>query len=46
MSDANPGDVLVASYATERLKTLSVWSCFTDADLRFPLREPGLRSST
>ena len=32
---ANPGDALVASYETECLKTLSVWSCFTEADLRF-----------
>jgi hypothetical protein len=35
MSDTNPGDVLVASYETECLKTLSVWSCFTEADVRF-----------
>jgi len=35
MSDTDPGEVLVASYETESLKTLSVWSCFTDADPRF-----------
>jgi uncharacterized damage-inducible protein DinB len=35
MSDANPGYFLVAAYETERLKTLSVWSCFHDDDLRF-----------
>jgi uncharacterized damage-inducible protein DinB len=35
MSDTHPGEILVASYTTECLKTLSVWSCFTDADLRF-----------
>lgn len=31
----NPGSYFVAAYDTERLKTLSVWSSFTDADLRF-----------
>jgi uncharacterized damage-inducible protein DinB len=31
----NPGDFFVAAYDTERLKTLSVWSCFADDDLRF-----------
>jgi uncharacterized damage-inducible protein DinB len=35
MSDTNPGSSLVAAYETERLKTLSVWSCFHDDDLRF-----------
>ena len=29
------GTFLVEAYDTERLKTLSVWSSFTDADLRF-----------
>jgi uncharacterized damage-inducible protein DinB len=28
-------DFLLDTYETERLKTLSVWSCFGDADLRF-----------
>jgi uncharacterized damage-inducible protein DinB len=28
-------DFLLDTYDTERLKTLSVWSCFQDADLRF-----------
>ena len=31
----NPYAFLVETYATERLKTLTVWSHFTDADLRF-----------
>ena len=35
MGDLNPGTFLAASYDTERLKTLSVWSSFADADLRF-----------
>lgn len=35
MIDIHPGESLVAAYATECLKTLSVWSSFTDADLRF-----------
>jgi len=35
MTDANPGGFFVAAYETERLKTLSVWSCFGDADLGF-----------
>jgi uncharacterized damage-inducible protein DinB len=32
-SDADP--FLVSAYDTERLKTLSVWSCFGEADLGF-----------
>lgn len=35
MNEMNPGDFLVAAYNTERLKTLSVWSSFADADLDF-----------
>jgi uncharacterized damage-inducible protein DinB len=35
MSDLNPGTFLVPAYDTERLKTLSVWSSFAEADLRF-----------
>jgi uncharacterized damage-inducible protein DinB len=35
MSDPQPAEPLVAAYETERIKTLSVWSCFTDADLQF-----------
>ncbi len=35
MSHSNPGSFLVAAYDTERLKTLTVWSCFADDDLRF-----------
>ncbi len=35
MVDANPGSFLVATYQTERLKTLSVWSSFTEDDLSF-----------
>src|SRR6187402_3397318 len=31
----NPYDFLVETYATERLKTLSVWAHFSDADLGF-----------
>jgi len=31
----DPRDFLVESYDTERLKTLAVWSCFADGDLRF-----------
>ena len=31
----NPYTFLVETYATERLKTLSVWAHFTDADLGF-----------
>jgi uncharacterized damage-inducible protein DinB len=31
----NPYTFLVETYATERLKTLSVWTHFTDADLGF-----------
>jgi uncharacterized damage-inducible protein DinB len=31
----HPYDFLVDTYATERLKTLSVWSHFEDPDLRF-----------
>ncbi len=31
----NPASFFVASYETERLKTLSVWSCFADTDLHF-----------
>lgn len=31
----NPYTFLVETYATERLKTLSVWSQFTDGDLTF-----------
>ena len=39
----NPYSFLVDTYATERLKTLSVWSHFTDADLGFR-PEPRARS--
>lgn len=35
MTDSNPGSFLLDAYNTERLKTLSVWSCFGDEDLRF-----------
>lgn len=35
MTDSNPGSFLLDAYDTERLKTLSVWSCFADEDLRF-----------
>ena len=35
MTDTAPGDFLIPTYGTERLKTLSVWSCFADADLGF-----------
>src|SRR5512135_298780 len=31
----DPRDFFVQSYDSERLKTLAVWSCFADADLRF-----------
>ena len=31
----NPFDFLVETYATERLKTLSVWSAFADGDMEF-----------
>jgi uncharacterized damage-inducible protein DinB len=43
MNETNPGAFLVAAYDTERLKTLSVWSSFTDADLRY---RPAPRSRT
>jgi uncharacterized damage-inducible protein DinB len=36
-------DFLLDTYETERLKTLSVWSCFGDGDLRFR-PEPRARS--
>jgi uncharacterized damage-inducible protein DinB len=36
-------DFLLDTYDTERLKTLSVWSCFGDGDLRFR-PEPRARS--
>jgi uncharacterized damage-inducible protein DinB len=39
----NPYGFLVDTYATERLKTLSVWSHFTDADLGFRV-EPRART--
>lgn len=39
MSDANPFVFLTESYDTERLKTLSVWSVFTEGDLRFRCAE-------
>jgi uncharacterized damage-inducible protein DinB len=35
MSPDHPTASLVAAYQTECLKTLSVWSCFTDPDLLF-----------
>lgn len=35
MSDLAVGSFLVETYRTERLKTLSVWSCFGEADLGF-----------
>ncbi|HEV8267188.1 MAG TPA: DinB family protein [Thermoanaerobaculia bacterium] len=35
MSDTFAADFLLATYETERLKTLSVWSCFQEADLAF-----------
>ncbi|MES1240399.1 MAG: DinB family protein [Acidobacteriota bacterium] len=35
MTDSKPGSFLLEAYDTERLKTLSVWSCFGDEDLRF-----------
>lgn len=43
MSDAGPFAFLVSAYDTERLKTLSVWSCFGDADLGF---RPAMRART
>lgn len=43
MNETNPGSDLVAAYATERLKTLSTWSCFADADLAF---RPAARART
>ncbi len=43
MADTTPVHFLVAAYETERLKTLSVWSCFGDADLGF---RPAPRSRT
>jgi uncharacterized damage-inducible protein DinB len=36
---ANPWSFFADSYATERLKTLSVWSVFRDEDLRFRCAE-------
>ena len=35
MPEANPFAFLLETYATERLKTLAVWSAFHDGDLRF-----------
>lgn len=35
MNDSLSSAFLVAAYDTERFKTLSVWSCFTEGDLRF-----------
>ncbi|HBL26900.1 MAG TPA: damage-inducible protein DinB [Acidobacteria bacterium] len=35
MSATETGTDLLASYDTERLKTLSAWSCFAEEDLRF-----------
>lgn len=35
MSDSHPHAFLLETYETERLKTLSVWSEFADADLDF-----------
>lgn len=35
MADLTPGLFFGSAYETERLKTLSVWSCFADEDLRF-----------
>jgi len=35
VSDLFAADFLLATYETERLKTLSVWSCFQEADLAF-----------
>ncbi len=36
----NPGSFFVASYETERLKTLSVWSCFADTGGLFQNHAP------
>jgi len=35
MAESNSGTFFIATYDTERLKTLSTWSCFEDADLRY-----------
>lgn len=35
MTELDGGPCFVSAYDTERLKTLSVWSCFGDADLAF-----------
>jgi uncharacterized damage-inducible protein DinB len=35
MVNPTPGSFLLDAYNTERLKTLSVWSCFADEDFRF-----------
>ncbi len=43
MKDSNPGSFLLEAYDTERLKTLSVWSCFTEDDLGF---RPAARART
>lgn len=41
MTGFHPGSFLLDAYDTERLKTLSVWSCFADEDLRFrPTERP------
>jgi uncharacterized damage-inducible protein DinB len=35
MGSSSPGSFLLETYDTERLKTLSVWSCFSAQDLTF-----------
>jgi len=35
MQGSNPGSFLLETYDTERLKTLSIWSCFDTEDLAF-----------
>jgi len=39
LPDASPWSFFADTYATERLKTLSVWSAFRDEDLRFRCAE-------
>jgi len=39
LPDSNPWGFLVETYASERLKTLAVWSAFRDEDLRFRCAE-------
>jgi uncharacterized damage-inducible protein DinB len=43
MSDPRAHPELVEAYATERIKTLSTWSCFTDGDMEF---RPAARART